>query len=142
MAQSRERPTGWRIEHSPQVRQWLRSLSEKDATRIGAAIRQLEREGPSLSGGVVKLIRGSRHHNMKELRSVGGHLRVLFAFDRRQRAVLLVGGDKTGDWKGWYKRHIPLADKIYDNHRRSLGREGAWAATTRRAGERSAGAGR
>jgi hypothetical protein len=142
MAQSRGQPTEWKIDHSPQVTRWLGSLSEKDATRIGAAIRQLEREGPGLSGGVVKLIRGSRHHNMKELRSIGGHLRVLFAFDPRQRAILLVGGDKTGDWKGWYERHIPLADKIYDNHLRSVGREGAWAATTRRAGERSAGAGR
>jgi hypothetical protein len=142
MPQSRDRPTEWKIEPSPQVTRWLRSLGEKDATRIGAAIRQLEREGPSLSGGVAKLIRGSRHHNMKELRSIGGHLRVLFAFDPRQRAILLVGGDKTGDWKGWYERNIPKADKIYDKHLRSQGREGAWAATNRRAGERSAGAGR
>lgn len=142
MAHSRGRLTEWQILPSPEVARWLRSLSEKDATRIGAAIRQLERGGPSLSSGVVKLIRGSRHHNMKELRSVGGHLRVLFAFDPRQRAILLVGGDKTGDWKGWYERNIRQADKMYDKHLRSLGTEGAWAATTRRAGERSAGAGR
>jgi hypothetical protein len=142
MLQSRERPTEWKILHSPEVARWLYSLSEKDATRIGAAIRQLERGGPGVSGGVVKLIRGSRHHNMKELRSVGGHLRVLFAFDPHQRAILLVGGDKTGDWTGWYKRNIREADKMYDGHLRSLGTEGAWAATTRRAGERSEGAGR
>jgi len=67
---------------------------------------------------------------------------VLFAFDPRQRAILLVGGDKTGDWKGWYERNIRRADKMYDKHLRSLGTEGAWAAATRRAGERSAGAGR
>lgn len=142
MAQRRERPTEWKIDHSPQVARWLRSLSEKDATRIGAAIRQLERGGPSLSGGVVKLIRGSRHHNMKELRSVGGHLRVLFAFDKSRSAILLVGGDKTGNWTGWYDRNIPKADKMYDKHLRSQGREGAWAATTRKAGERSAATGR
>jgi hypothetical protein len=40
---------------------------------------------------VVKLIKGSRHHNMKELRSVGGQLRVLFAFDPHRRGILLVG---------------------------------------------------
>ena len=130
------------IEPSPEVTRWLRRLSEKDATRIGAAIRQLEQGGPAQRGGVVKLIRGSRHHNMKELRSIGGHLRALFAFDPEQKAILLVGGDKTGNWKGWYERNIPKADKIYDKHLRSQGREGAWAATTRRAGARSAGAGR
>jgi hypothetical protein len=138
MAERQERPTAWEIVQSPDVARWLKSLSEKDATRIGAAIRQLERDGPSLSGSVVKLIRGSRHHNMKELRSIGGHLRVLFVFDPRQRAILLVGGDKKGDWKGWYERHIQRADKIYDKHLRSLGTERAWTATTRRAGERSA----
>jgi hypothetical protein len=142
MSQRRERATEWKIVHSPQVGRWLRSLGEKDATRIGAAIRELERGGPGLSGGVVKVIRGSRHHNMKELRSIGGHLRVLFAFDRHRQAILLVGGDKTGDWKGWYTRAIPEADKMYERHQRSLGTEGTWAATRRRAGERSAGAGR
>ncbi len=118
------------------------TLSEKDATRIGTAIRQLELEGPNLGGSRAKLIKGSRHHNMKELRSVGGRLRVLYAFDRRQRAVLLVGGDKTNNWEGWYKRNVPLADKLYDNHRRSLGKEGAWATNNRAAGARSASAGR
>lgn len=52
---------------------------------------------------------------MKELRSSGGNLRALFAFDPRRRAVVLVGGDKTGDWSGWYKRNIPRADRRYDH---------------------------
>jgi hypothetical protein len=142
MARRRGGPREWEIDYSPEVSRWLKSLSEKDATRIGAAIRQLEHGGPGQRGGVAKLIRGSRHHNMKELRSIGGHLRVLFAFDEDRRAILLVGGDKTGNWKGWYKDNIKRADKMYDDYRRSEGREGAWATTTRRAGERSAGAGR
>ncbi|MGH3516397.1 MAG: hypothetical protein ACRDQ7_03070 [Haloechinothrix sp.] len=40
----------------------------------------------------------------------------LFAFDPVRRAVLLVAGDKAGNWKGWYDVNIPLADKRYDEH--------------------------
>lgn len=132
----------WTIEYAPEVTRWLETLTEKDAARIGTAIRQLELEGPSLGAKRVKLIRSSRHHNMKELRSVGGHIRVLFAFDRRRHAVLLVGGDKAGNWHGWYKRHAAIADRRYDEHLRSCGKEGAWPATAQRAGARSAAAGR
>jgi hypothetical protein len=57
---------------------------------------------------------------MKELRSRGGHLRVLFAFDPKRQAILLVGGDKTNDWEGWYDRNIPVADRLYDDHLKNL----------------------
>jgi hypothetical protein len=90
----------------------------------------------------VDSIKGSRHHNMKELRSIGGNLRALLAFDPNRRAVVLLGGDKTGDWKGWYERNVPLADKLYDRHLRALGKEGTWPARTPRAGARSAVSGR
>ena len=53
---------------------------------------------------------------MKELRSVGGHLRLLFAFDPKREAFVCVGGDKANDWTGWYDRNIPLADDRYDEH--------------------------
>jgi len=55
---------------------------------------------------------------MKELRSFGGHLRALFAFDPKRRAIVLLGGDKRGDWTGWYERNIPIADDHYDEHLR------------------------
>jgi hypothetical protein len=47
-------------------------------------------------------------------------LRLLFAFDRVRRAVLLVGGDKSGDWAGWYDENIPIADDRFDEHQASL----------------------
>jgi hypothetical protein len=53
---------------------------------------------------------------MKELRSTGGHVRILFAFDPARQAILLLGGDKTGNWKGWYQENIPQADELYDKH--------------------------
>ena len=70
-------------------------------------------------------VNGSRHPNMKELRTQhrGHPLRTLFAFDPRRCAILLIGGDKTGDAQ-FYERMIPLADRLYDEHLASLGREG------------------
>ena len=135
------RAGGWEVEFTPEAERWIRSLGPRDANRIAAAIDQLRQVGPTLGREPVDSIRGSRHHNMKELRSFGGHLRALFAFDRNQRAVILVGGDKTNDWKGWYKRNIRVADELYDRHLRSIGKEAPWPAGTR-AGERSAGSSR
>lgn len=66
----------------------------------------------------------SRHTNMKELRSRGGHLRVLFAFGPRRTAILLVGGDKRGRWAAWYEQIVPIADKLYDGHPETLRCEG------------------
>ena len=53
---------------------------------------------------------------MKELRAPSGgrSLRVLFAFDPRLQAILLLGGDKTGQWERWYEWAIPAADDLYD----------------------------
>ena len=52
-----------------------------------------------------------------------GTLRLLFAFDPRRVAILLLGGDKRGSWSDWYKRAIPLADRIYDRHLDDLRKE-------------------
>ncbi len=38
---------------------------------------------------------------------------MLFCFDPERQAVLLVAGDKSGDWRGWYQRTIPLAEDRY-----------------------------
>ena len=48
----------------------------------------------------------------RRLRS--GTVRVLFAFDPVRRAVLLIGGDKAGQWEAWYRTNIPIADELYD----------------------------
>jgi hypothetical protein len=81
-----------------------------------AAIELLEDKGPTLGRPAVDRVVGSRHHNMKELRSFGGFLRALFVFDPARRAIVLVGGDKRDDWTGWYERNIPIADDVYDQH--------------------------
>jgi hypothetical protein len=132
----------WEIVVSPEARSWYMQLSQKDVNRVAKALDRLEVMGPATGRGYVDSIKGSRFHNMKELRSVGRNIRVLFAFDPNRRALLLVGGDKTNDWKGWYARNVPRADKIYEKHLRSLGKEERWTTRQRVAGERSAGSGR
>jgi hypothetical protein len=118
---------------------WYKALNAEDTSRITAALQRLERTGPGLGRPSVDSIKGSRHHNMKEMRSSGRNLRALFVFDPEQRAVVLVGGDKTGNWKGWYKHNIPRADRLYDQHLQGIGKEGPWRPSTRKAGRQSEG---
>ena len=69
---------------------------------------------------------GSRHRNMKELRpgsSGRSELRILFAFDPRREAIMLVAGGKSGEWKRWYRVNIPVADDRLDEHVKALGTE-------------------
>jgi hypothetical protein len=48
---------------------------------------------------------------------------VLYAFDPRRCAILLIGGVKVGD-EQWYERNVPIADRLYDEHLETLRREG------------------
>ena len=70
-------------------------------------------------------VNGSRHGRMRELRvQISGRpLRVFYAFDSRQVAILLIGGDKTGDER-FYKTYVPRADKLYDEYLDELRDEG------------------
>ncbi len=54
---------------------------------------------------------------MRELRAQhkGRPYRVLYAFDPRRLAILLVGGDKTGNNR-WYEEFVPIADSLYEEH--------------------------
>jgi hypothetical protein len=128
----------WQIEFTAEAERWYKALGAEDTNRTAAAIDRLRSTGPSLRRPFVGTIKGSRHHNMKELRPIGSNLRALFAFDPYRHAVVLVGGDKTNDWKGWYERNIPRADRLYDEHLRGLGKEEPWRPSPRRAGRPSA----
>ena len=106
----------WLVEYVEEFGEWLQSLPERKQDRIFAAILLLQRDGPALRRPGVGKIDGSRHANMKELIPPGGNYRILFAFDPDRKAILLVGGDKTDQWREWYKVNIPLADDRYDRH--------------------------
>ncbi len=59
---------------------------------------------------------------MKELRV--GTIRILFAFDPRRTAILLIGGDKRGLWVEFYERMVPVADDLFDEHLREISEKG------------------
>ena len=77
----------------------------------------LETRGPQLPFPHSSGINGSKHSHMRELRiqHKGRPYRILYAFDPRRMAILLLGGDKTGN-DNWYIENIPIADKLYDSH--------------------------
>lgn len=108
----------WEVVLVEEVEDWFLSLDTRTADLIGDALDQLEQRGPTLRQPLVKPIRATKVHNMKELRpgSAGSsEVRILFVFDPQRQAVLLVGGDKSGQWRDWYKRSIPLAEQRYDS---------------------------
>jgi len=109
----------WQVIAHPAVDGWLQTLDTDSFEQVTAAVRELRRRGPALPRPLADTIRNSRHRNMKELRpGSSGHseVRILFAFDTERQAILLVAGDKDGQWKDWYKRAIPLADDRFDEH--------------------------
>ncbi len=112
------------MEYTEQFFTWCQGLTEREQRSIDFAVDHLEAEGPALGRPLVDTISRSRHANMKELRPRGGNLQVLFAFDPRRMAILLIGGDKSGEWNAWYQRMIPLADDLYDEHLATSKREG------------------
>ncbi|WP_249021616.1 type II toxin-antitoxin system RelE/ParE family toxin [Conexibacter sp. S30A1] len=114
----------WEIELTDQARDWIESLDDDDYDSMAGVLDLLEQLGPSLGRPAADVINGSRHHNMKELRSSGRHLRALFCFDPRRTAIVLLGGDKASDWTGWYERSIPIADELYDEYLAELETEG------------------
>ena len=90
--------TSWEIRFHPAFEMWANSLAQPDGEALLAALRILRDEGPALGRPLVDSVVGSRHRNMKEIRpgSTGRtEIRALFAFDKKRRAILLVGGDKS-----------------------------------------------
>ncbi|OBK30132.1 diaminopimelate decarboxylase [Mycobacterium sp. 1165196.3] len=108
------------------ITDWLSQLDDDSYDLAIAAMEILENVGPALREPLVKKITSSRHNNMKELRpgSTGAQkIRVLFAFDTQRVAVMLVGGDKAGDWSRWYDENIAIADDLFDQHLEALEEE-------------------
>ena len=115
----------WDIEYTDEFGDWWGSLSEDEQESLAVTVRLLEERGPSLGHPHSSGINGSRHGHMRELRTKHGGrpFRPLYAFDPRRSAILLIGGDKTGDDR-WYELNVPIADRLYDEHLHQLREEG------------------
>ena len=115
------------------IEPWLDEQDDATLRQVYADLLVLEREGPSLGRPLVDRVKGSKLHHLKELRvtSCGSSvIRILFAFDPKRQAVLLLAGDKSqaeslkAKWNGWYAINVPKAEQIYRRHVRRLDRDG------------------
>ena len=111
-----------RIETTAEFERWRSGLDSERRAHVNGAVNRIARDGPTLGRPHVDVIHGSRLHKLKEARVDRG-TRVLFAFDSNRNPVMLVGGDKTGQWNRWYPRSIHLAERLYLDHERSIGKE-------------------
>jgi hypothetical protein len=112
----------WEILLTAEVEGFLDGLYESDPAShqlVNQAILVLERSGPAEGRPLVDSITASRIANVKELRppSAGStEIRILFVFDPWRSAVLLVAGDKSGQWDKWYRAAIPRAEQLYEDY--------------------------
>ena len=115
----------WTVEYTDEFEAWWSSLTEGEQEDVGSVVRLLEDQGPSLRFPFSSGIKESRHSHMRELRiqHAGNPYRVLYAFNPLRNALLLMGGNKTGDGR-WYEKNIPIADDLYDAHLAELRKEG------------------
>ena len=115
----------WEIEGSGEYQEWLRDLTPRQQRDIFRPLNRLAQYGISLDHPYTSRVNSSRHNRMRELRvqSGGLPLRIFYAFDPLRTAILLIGGDKTGDDR-FYLRYVPIADRIYDRHIDDLRRRG------------------
>jgi hypothetical protein len=118
----------WEVEFTEEFRNWWLTLTADQQDDLAYSVGLLEQLGPALGFPHSSKVNGSRHGGMRELRTQSGGrpLRTLYAFNELRTAILLLGGDKTGNDR-WYERFVPIADQIFDMHvaelRKEKGRE-------------------
>jgi hypothetical protein len=111
----------WEIEVTDEFEAWWHSLTVDEQESVTVKVDLLAELGPALGRPNVDTLKGTEVPNLKELRiqHEGKPYRVLFAFDPRRVALLLLGGNKTGDNR-WYEKAIPIAERLYREHVQSL----------------------
>jgi hypothetical protein len=117
----------YEVEYTDEFEMWWDSLAAEEQRSVRAGVELLTQFGPHLRHPQSSGIHGSRHGHMRELRiqHAGRPYRILYAFDPQRTAILLIGGEKTGDDR-WYDRFVPYADELYDQHLRELAWEDRW----------------
>lgn len=115
----------WEVEFTDEFNEWWLELDEYEQESIAASVGLIENMGPYVPFPHSSGVESSKHGRMRELRiqHEGRPYRVFYAFDPRRMGILLFGGDKTGDDR-FYERMVPIADRLYDEHIRTLRQEG------------------
>jgi hypothetical protein len=114
----------WEVEFTDGFEQWWHTLSESEQGKVDARVNILSEHGPHLGFPFSSQVKKSRFPEMRELgaQAGGDPLRILYAFDPRRTAILLVAGDKTGNDR-WYETNVPVADRFFERHLRTIERE-------------------
>jgi len=112
----------YEVEFTDGFELWWNTLTPDEQDSVDFSVHLLEEHGVYLKRPHADTIHGSRFANMRELRCQhqGRPYRILYAFDPRRTAMLLIGGDKTGN-PNWYKEFVPRADTIYAQHLKEVG---------------------
>jgi hypothetical protein len=115
----------WEVEFTEEFGAWWDTLAEDQQDDIAHCVGLLAELGPALGFPYSSKVNSSRHGQMRELRtqSAGKPFRTLYAFDPLRTAILLLGGDKSGDGR-WYEKFVRIADRLYDRHLDELKKEG------------------
>ncbi len=114
----------WDIEYTNEFETWWVGLDEEEQIDVDAMVGLLEEKGPHLPYPYSSDIKETKYGAIRELRiqHKGRPHRILYAFDPRRAAILLIGGRKTGG-KRWYEKYVPLGESIYEEHLKSLQEE-------------------
>ena len=114
----------WNVEYTDEFGEWWDRLTEDEQKDIAVVVGLLGEQGVDLPFPYSSKIAGSTFSSMRELRiqHKGEPYRILYAFDPRRSAILLIGGCKTGNNR-WYEIHIPIADKLFKDHLDELAEE-------------------
>jgi hypothetical protein len=114
----------WEVEYTDEFGEWWDSLTVGQQAKLRSSVLLLREFGPALEFPHSSKINRSAYPEMRELRvQCGGKpLRVLYAFNPARTAILLIGGDKTGNDR-WYEINVPRADRIYAQHLIELKKE-------------------
>lgn len=116
----------WDIYVTDEVRTWIDALDDRSHALVVQAIDILADHGPMLGRPLVDHVKHSSVQNLKELRpgSAGrSEIRILFVFDPWRSAILLVAGDKAGNWQQWYRDAIPRAEELLEDSLRQQSNE-------------------
>lgn len=102
------------VEVTEAYKAWYLDLEKPQAAAIDRKVKMLQMMGVALPFPHSSDIKGAKYP-FRELRVNNPPIRVLYAFDPERKAVLILGGDKTGDAR-FYERVIPQAEQLWEQY--------------------------
>ena len=99
---------------------WWDTLKVEEQKSVAVVVDMLEDRGALLPFPYSSRIAGSKKLRELRIQHAGEPYRVLYAFDPKRNALLLLGGNKTGENR-WYEVNVPRAEKFFAQYLRESG---------------------